>query len=157
MEPPPAAASLTIATGSVNTSKRALISRVFSLDKKVPDDALDTAGKGPLGLTTLHSPGPGHAPVADIIFVHGLNGGSRSTWSRDNSPQHFWPGEWLPKEEAFKNVRVHTFGYPADITRESILNIRDFARSLLAAVKDSPCMNQGVQVCFQSSNLIPIS
>jgi hypothetical protein len=96
--------------------------------------------KGPLGLTTLFDPGPDTSVVADLIFVHGLNGGSQSTWCKGHNLSNFWPKEWLPYDEAFQDVRIHTFGYPSSVTRESILNVHDFARSLLAAVKDSPTM-----------------
>ncbi|KAF3766098.1 hypothetical protein M406DRAFT_290452 [Cryphonectria parasitica EP155] len=102
-----------------------------------------TAPKGPLGLTTLHDPGPEHAAVADIVFVHGLNGGSHSTWSKGSKSSHFWPGTWLPLDNAFHDVRIHTFGYPSAIGTSSILNVHDFARSLLGAVKDAPSMNRG--------------
>ncbi|KAL2173394.1 uncharacterized protein P884DRAFT_211950, partial [Thermothelomyces heterothallicus CBS 202.75] len=103
--------------------------------------------KGPLGLTTLYVPDPENtpAPVADIIFVHGLNGGSSSTWSKGNDPECYWPQKWLPTEEGFADVRIHTFGYPAAVTRQSILSIPDFARSLLVAIHDSPSMSQGRQ------------
>lgn len=100
--------------------------------------------KGDLGLTTLYEPpnGDQSAVVADMIFVHGLNGGSQSTWSKGGMKSHFWPKEWLPKDNAFEDVRIHTFGYPASLDRESILNVHDFARSLLAAVKDSPVISR---------------
>ncbi len=101
--------------------------------------------KGPLGLTTLHTPSPELTTVADVVFVHGLNGGSCSTWSKDNNHDCYWPHRWLPKEDGFADVRIHAFGYPAAATRESVLNVRDMARSLLAAVRDSPSMNQSGQ------------
>lgn len=104
------------------------------------------APKGPLGLTTLHNPEPDHQAVADIIFVHGLNGGSQSTWSKGNMASHYWPREWLPNDAAFEDVRIHSFGYPSAISRKSILNVHDFARSLLAAIKDSPVMSENERV-----------
>ncbi|KAK5632688.1 hypothetical protein RRF57_008402 [Xylaria bambusicola] len=93
--------------------------------------------KGPLGLTTLFEP-DGQA-VADIIFVHGLNGGSRSTWSR-TSHGSYWPQDWLSCDDAFQDVRIHTFGYSSGLTRESILNIHDFATNLLACAYHCPGM-----------------
>lgn len=96
--------------------------------------------KGPLGLTTLHEP-PGGTAIVDIVFVHGLNGGSQSTWSKGNASSHFWPREWLPKDPAFEDVRIHTFGYTAGLGK-AILSVDDFARTLLAEVKDSPSINQ---------------
>jgi hypothetical protein len=84
--------------------------------------------------------------VADLVFVHGLNGGSFSTWSKGGDPDCYWPRQWLPCEDGFQDVRIHTFGYPAAATRESVLNIRDMAQSLLAALHDSPLMNDGKKV-----------
>ncbi len=115
----------------------------FRRNKKAKEHALDP--KGPLGLTTLHTPYPEQTAVADIVFVHGLNGGSCSTWSKDNNPDCYWPQKWLPGEDGFSDVRIHAFGYPAGATRESVLNVRDMARSLLAAIRDSPSMNQSGQ------------
>jgi hypothetical protein len=64
----------------------------------------------------------------------------------------FWPQEWLPRDSAFKDVRIHSFGYPSDLSRESILNVHDFARSLLAAVKDSPTI-RGTHKVYKFSNI----
>lgn len=109
------------------------------------DSTAKGASKGPLGLTTLYDP-PSDSVVADLIFVHGLNGGSQSTWSKDDKPSLFWPREWLPNDESFRDVRIHTFGYPSGINRKSILGVRDFAKSLLGAVKDCPAINRREKV-----------
>ncbi|KAB5528100.1 hypothetical protein GE09DRAFT_975274 [Coniochaeta sp. 2T2.1] len=89
-----------------------------------------------LGLTTLYTP---ETPAAaDLVFVHGLNGDAQNTWSRDGDSS-FWPREWLPKDEAFREVRIHTFGYSSAIfTDGGVLEIPDFARSMLAAIQDAP-------------------
>jgi len=84
----------------------------------------DIENKGPLGLTTLYNP-PLNA-IADLIFVHGLTGGSRSSWSKNNEPNLFWPQEWLPNDPKFQDVRIHSFGYTSKLGGESILNINDF-------------------------------
>ncbi|KAJ9615502.1 hypothetical protein H2200_001577 [Cladophialophora chaetospira] len=87
----------------------------------------------PLGLTVLHE--PDGDPVADIVFVHGLGGTSRQTWSRDRDPTLFWPLEWLPFERTISSARISTFGYNAHFTSTtdtgSILNITHFAKDLL--------------------------
>ncbi|RYP80818.1 hypothetical protein DL769_002288 [Monosporascus sp. CRB-8-3] len=93
--------------------------------------------RGPTGLTTLYE--PDDRVVVDLIFVHGLNGGSQSTWSKGTGDS-FWPRDWLPHDEAFSDVRIHTFGYSSAVNRESILNIHDFANNLLACVHHSPAM-----------------
>jgi len=124
------------------TRIRSFLSRTLTREPNHPRQARHDIPKGPLGLTTLYEPPAGILVTADIVFVHGLNGGSQSTWSKDNRASHFWPKEWLPLDDAFHDVRTHTFGYPSGLGRESVLNVRDFAESLLAAVKDSPSMNK---------------
>jgi len=101
--------------------------------------------KGPLGLTTLHSPTPPLTAIADIVFVHGLGGGSRKSWSYSPDPSHFWPQEWLPQDEGFQDVRIHTFGYQADWSerRQTPLTILDFSTSLLNALKNESSIRLG--------------
>ncbi|OBT40573.1 hypothetical protein VE00_08569 [Pseudogymnoascus sp. WSF 3629] len=93
--------------------------------------------KGPLGLNLIHDV---PEPLIDFIFVHGLGGGSRKTWSMSPDPMHYWPEEWLPQDPNFRHVRIHSFGYKADWDerKESTLTVHDFARSLLGEVKCSP-------------------
>ncbi|KAJ5519087.1 hypothetical protein N7453_001509 [Penicillium expansum] len=75
---------------------------------------------------------------ADLIFVHGLGGGSRSTWTKSGDPSLYWPKEWLPNDDAFQNVRIHSFGYDSNWDKESILGIHDFANALLGSIFDCP-------------------
>ena len=51
------------------------------------------------------------ARVCDVVFVHGLGGGSHSTWACSDAAQGFWP-EWIGAD--FANVGVWTLGYRAD-------------------------------------------
>lgn len=97
---------------------------------------LSEDGKGPLGLNLLCSVAE---PLVDFIFVHGLGGGSRKTWAKSTSTDDYWPRDWLPRDRDFKNVRVYSFGYKADWwEKDSILDIQDFARSLLGEMQDNP-------------------
>lgn len=100
--------------------------------------------KGPFGLNTLSE--PPEPVVADLVFVHGLGGGSRSTWTKSLDPSLFWPEKWLPQDEGFKDVRIHTFGYNSNWGKESILNIHDFAKALLGSIHDCPAIPQGSKV-----------
>ena len=104
----------------------------------VTDDCVDDP-KGPLGLTLLHSPPD---PLIELVFVHGLGGGSRKTWSKTSFVAHYWPQEWIPKDPAFKDVRIHSFGYDSDWAKgkENCLNIHHFGKSLLGELSISPCM-----------------
>ncbi|KAI0540426.1 hypothetical protein GGR58DRAFT_146121 [Xylaria digitata] len=83
-----------------------------------------------LGLHMIHQP---DYAVLDIIFVHGLGGHSRKTWSKNHDPSLFWPGLWLPLEPDIGNARMFTFGYDAAwrSPTKSIYNITDFAKELL--------------------------
>lgn len=94
----------------------------------------DIERKGPLGLTTVYD--PPLLAIADLIFVHGLGGGSQSSWSKNNEPTLFWPRQWLPSDAKFQDVRIHSFGYTSNLRSESVLNINDFAKSLLGAIYD---------------------
>jgi hypothetical protein len=105
-----------------------------------PDDP-----KGALGLCTLAEP---EVPtIADLIFVHGLGGGSKSTWSKDLDLDLFWPREWLPQDAGFRDVRIHSFGYDSSLDHESVLNIHDFAKSLLGSILDCPRIPKSSTVC----------
>ena len=110
--------------------------RIFTRRPRLGSNESDIENKGPLGLTTIYDP-PLPA-IADLIFVHGLTGGSRSSWSKNNDPSLFWPQEWLPSDAKFQDVRIHSFGYNSKLGSESILNINDFAKSLLGAIYDCP-------------------
>ncbi|KAK0707379.1 hypothetical protein B0H67DRAFT_647567 [Lasiosphaeris hirsuta] len=94
--------------------------------------------KGPLGLETLYEPQLPANAVADLVFIHGLGGGSRKTWSFSPDPAHFWPRAWLADDGDFAgSVRIHAFGYRADWGgRQSMLNIHDFAQSLLGELRN---------------------
>lgn len=134
-----------IDTGLTTRTTKSFLSRTLTrlTPDSSPSDPYGTTSKGPLGLTTVYGAKLDEGVVADIVFVHGINGGSQSSWSKGNNPAHFWPKTWLPLDAAFHDVRIHSFGYPSAVGQESVLNITDFASALLAAVKDSPVMNQG--------------
>lgn len=103
-------------------------SRPISFRNKPRDRRSDAQG-----LTVLYE--PDKTPAADIVFVHGLGGSSRQTWSKNKDPELFWPQEWLPLESGLSDVRISTFGYNAHFASATgssdILNISDFARDLL--------------------------
>ncbi|CAF9932101.1 hypothetical protein IMSHALPRED_008796 [Imshaugia aleurites] len=93
--------------------------------------------RGPLGLSLLYAPSE---PLIDFIFVHGLRGGSRKTWSKTENLDHFWPQQWLPLEPRFKNVRIHSFGYNSNWGqwKGSSLTVHDFGQALLGEILNSP-------------------
>ncbi|KAK1974128.1 hypothetical protein LZ30DRAFT_560493, partial [Colletotrichum cereale] len=97
--------------------------------------------RGLYGLVLLSSPSE---PIVDFVFVHGLRGGSRKTWSKSEDPLHFWPKEWLPRDPDFRHVRIHSFGYNSDWfqAHDTVLNVHDFGKSLLGALDDSPLIRR---------------
>ncbi|CAA9958491.1 WD40 repeat-containing protein [Pyrenophora teres f. maculata] len=100
----------------------------------------------PLGLTVIHEPEYGRS--LDIIFVHGLGGSSHSTWSKNHDPALFWPQLWLPSEPAIGSARILSFGYDADwksTSSRTVLNITDFAKELLFAMKFTKNENRDLE------------
>ena len=112
----------------------------------------------PLGLHVVFE--PENDPTLNLIFVHGLGGTSRQTWSRDRDTDKFWPREWLPHEPGFEATRILSFGYNAHFAssgRDNILNIGDFAKDLLFAMKYGVNENaQGFQIDRVSSSVFVV-
>lgn len=106
----------------------------------------------PIGLTLVYSPGDGTIK-ADIVFIHGLGGTSRMTWSKDRNIRLFWPGEFLPLENELCQTRIFTFGYNADVksgsrTSSSILTFaKDLLFDLNYALADETKGSRIGQVC----------
>ena len=112
----------------------------LSLSRRGPGTESSNDIRGPLGLNLLYEPSQ---PLIDFVFVHGLRGGSRKTWSKTANAGHYWPKEWLPADPKFKNVRIHSFGYNSDWgdTAGSILTIHDFGQAFLGDLSTSPHLN----------------
>jgi hypothetical protein len=90
---------------------------------------------GPLGLTVVYK--PDHDHKVDIVFVHGLGGTSRWTWSKHKDLKLFWPMTFLPLEADISLARIMTFGYNAQFLKagNSTTSIIDFAKTLLFDLK----------------------
>jgi hypothetical protein len=92
----------------------------------------------PIGLRVLHEPNTETMNVntVNIIFVHGLGGSARETWTHYPS-KTFWP-TLLHEDDRFANARISTFGYDANFTNifavMNALGITDFATQLLDAL-----------------------
>ncbi|KAI0433014.1 NACHT and WD domain protein [Xylaria sp. FL1042] len=90
---------------------------------------------GPLGLSVVYTPENGHK--ADIVFIHGLGGTSRLTWSKNKNPKLFWPLTFLPLEPDLCLARILTFGYNTNFLKSGNLStsVLDFAKGLLFDLK----------------------
>ncbi|PVH82277.1 hypothetical protein DL98DRAFT_143111 [Cadophora sp. DSE1049] len=114
-------------------------SRGLTLPPKFPksrgDTTQDIPRRDPLGLTITYTPKKGYK--VDIIFVHGLGGSSRRTWSKSQDRDSFWPELFLPREPTLSEARISTFGYNSELNSisPSILSVHDFAKSLLFDLK----------------------
>lgn len=120
-------------------------SRPWLRNRQKSDSSADTVG--PLGLRPLHLSAE---PQVDLVFVHGLRGGSIKTWRKGDDPRLYWPQNWLPLDPDFQNANIHSFGYNADFreTKDSILNVHDFGRALLGEMRISPHIRKRKKVCF---------
>ena len=90
------------------------------------------------GLTVLHQPSANR--TADIIFVHGLGGSSRGTWTKSRDLDKFWPLQFLPLEPGISDARILTFGYNSNFrpgAGKSQMSMLDFAKDLLYSLKFS--------------------
>ncbi|KAI1328759.1 hypothetical protein F5Y16DRAFT_409521 [Xylariaceae sp. FL0255] len=114
-------------------ARRPRITSAVSAPSAVPPKPRKPARSDePQGLTLIHSPETG--ATADIIFIHGLGGSSRLTWSNNHDLDLFWPAIWLPKDNDIGQARLFTFGYNADFraaSQSNSLGITDFSNNLL--------------------------
>jgi pimeloyl-ACP methyl ester carboxylesterase len=90
---------------------------------------------GAFGLNIVYTPDHGHK--ADIVFVHGLGGTSRWTWSKNRDPDLFWPLTFLALEPDLCLARIFTFGYNATLKKggHAGQSVLDFAKDLLFDLK----------------------
>ncbi|KAK8013149.1 hypothetical protein PG991_009420 [Apiospora marii] len=114
-------------------------SNTWASNRTEKSDADGAGAVGPVGLRLLHA---SPEPLLDLVFVHGLRGGSTKTWRKGNDVRQFWPQLWLPFEAGMENVNVHSFGYNSDwlSTKHSTLDVHDFGRSLLEELRNSPSL-----------------
>lgn len=66
---------------------------------------------------SLHALGEHQKAVADVIFIHGLGGDSRGTWTSLDNSQSYWP-KWIYEEFSQTNTpcSVWMLDYPAAAT-----------------------------------------
>ena len=64
-----------------------------------------------LGLRVIYQPDNPSEAVVDIVFVHGLDGDSFTTWF-EQTKSSYWPRDFLAHD--IPQSRILTFGYIAD-------------------------------------------
>jgi hypothetical protein len=140
LSPPPSTTSRSSRSPLGRTISGAL--RRLTNQREDEDESPSEIPKGPLGLVELHTVPD---PLIEFIFIHGLGGGSQKTWSLTSDPYQYWPKYWLPRNEAFARVSIHSFGYKADWTerKESLSSIHDFALSLTNAIYCNHGLREG--------------
>jgi hypothetical protein len=112
------------------------------------DPSRDTAEPNPFGLEILYEPKTLPANPVQIVFVHGLGGSKRGTWTHGES--RFWP-DWLPDEKGLENVRIATFGYNSAfnvLEPNTNLSIPIFANQLLFSMSQLNYRQGSVQIHF---------
>ncbi|KAF8533841.1 hypothetical protein BDD12DRAFT_897587 [Trichophaea hybrida] len=83
-----------------------------------------------VGLKLLAEP---ENPIVDIVFVHGLNGHWKRTWTARN--QAFWPADFLP--EMVPQARIFSYGYDANTHgahKLSLLSLTDQGQALVRSL-----------------------
>lgn len=103
--------------------------------RRDPSPGGQVADSGPLGLNVVYTPDNGRK--VDIVFIHGLGGTSKWTWSKHKNADLFWPLTFLPLEQDLCLARILTFGYNAAFqkTGNVSLSLLDFAKDLLFDLK----------------------
>lgn len=88
------------------------MSHMFRRHKHRPHGSFEHefAPKGNYGLELCHQD---DEAIADVVFVHGLTGDRRSTWT-DKSSNVFWPKDLLGCDD-LPPMRILSYGYDADV------------------------------------------
>ena len=82
-----------------------------------------------IGLSPIH--GTNNASRnADLIFVHGIGGGSQTTWAHEGNVENFWPS-WIAEE--FPELGVWTLGYGTNVSqwKERSMPLSDLGNQVL--------------------------
>ena len=139
--------------------------------KGSPKQLLRAESKGPLIQTTdmdaassraelvlLHQP---METKVDLVFVHGIGGGARGTWSYSKPDVDCWPQRFLPFDQGFEHCRIQSFRYTAGLTKEDpyASTVADYAQALLALLVTSSTLKETpdtpiIFICHSTGGLI---
>jgi len=81
-----------------------------------------------VGLHLVHR--PMNTPVSEIVFVHGLNGDARSTWTGLGDQQVFWPRDFLVEDMGNCAIWMYSYNSDIDMTSKSKEPLGDVLKKL---------------------------
>jgi hypothetical protein len=132
--------------------------RKFSLRTSNTSTCLSRRDEDPLGLFVVYDP-PDVERKVDIVFIHGLGGTNRASWSKNKDFNLFWPARFLPSEPAINQARILSFGYDASILKTRArpsASVLDFAKDLLFDMKyGNDNMRSGYRKRMSLDHLLP--
>lgn len=129
----PSLADSAIAAGTSSGSPNQQAIQAPNVEPQV--DAGDADDR--FGLEVLHEPKTSTTNPVQIIFVHGLGGSKKGTWTQSKT-NGFWP-DWLHDEQGLETVRIVAFGYNSafnPLAPNNNLSIPIFADQLLDDMND---------------------
>lgn len=94
--------------------------------------------------------------LADVIFVHGINGDPKKTWMTDNNiagyPEKCWL-YWLGKD--VPNIAVWTLGYPASASARTgfTMSLNDRADSITNLLLNHPGLKNSRPIIFVAHSM----
>lgn len=115
--------------------------------------------ESPFRLIEVYSP---DNPRVDIVFVHGLNGHPKETWTSKDTGV-FWPVDLLPKFLDSEGARILSYGYNANVaaftdgvSKDKIHNHAETLASTLAANRSlRHCLKRPIVfVCHSLGGLV---
>lgn len=133
--PSPSHGQISIGDGNIDDSELRIQRSPTATSNNTESSKLGEIDPGSLGLNVVYTPQNGHR--ADIVFIHGLGGTSKGTWSKSKDPELFWPLTFLALEPDICLARILTFGYNAAFRKASNISVSmlDFAKDLLFDLK----------------------
>jgi len=130
-----------LSSGSGGRSKTGTSTPSRATEAISEPDVQSTLPRNGFGLNTVFEPDGESKVISDLVFVHGLGGGSTKTWCRPSDPDFFWPGQWLPNDPDFQGVCIHSFGYNANwgvSVKSNPLDVHAFGQSLAEELVNHP-------------------
>ncbi|PUU79221.1 hypothetical protein B9Z19DRAFT_980305, partial [Tuber borchii] len=102
------------------------------------------------GLTSFHQ--PANHDIT-IVAIHGFGGHWESTWTHKSG--NLWLKDNLPSTDEFRNARIYSFGYDANVVgSHSVATIRQIANNLNQTLIDLQDTKPLIFVCHSLGGII---